>query len=55
MSRHLPQEDHCDLGLPDSDADQTEKLTAPVDPGAPTPGGSRCNPINQQENEVPTT
>lgn len=37
---HRPQEDHADLGLVDND--NTEDMrTAPADPGAPTPGGSR--------------
>lgn len=47
--RHLPQADHADLGLiPDSD--HTEDMrTAPVIPGAPTPGGSRRNPSIRTE------
>lgn len=33
------QEDHADLGLVDDD--NTEMLTAPVDPGVRAPSGSR--------------
>ncbi|CAN5524262.1 hypothetical protein BH09ACT7_BH09ACT7_08510 [soil metagenome] len=36
---HRQQEDHADLGLIDDD--NTEILTAPVDPSVSAPGGSR--------------
>jgi hypothetical protein len=48
---HRPQEDHADLGLIDDD--NTEDMrTAPVNPGASTPGGGRSNPTHDQESEV---
>lgn len=39
---HRPQEDHADLGLVDDD-NTPDMRTAPVNPSAPTPGGSRCD------------
>lgn len=39
---HRPQEGHADLGLVDND--NTEKLTAPVNPVVDATGGSRPNP-----------